>query len=332
MSLVMAGRCPEEAEALAPVFGIVGAAEKTSDATGDIAKVILEEMELPPTLRETLPDAIKTLARVTVSTDSLYAGRTLGDINLETEKGVRVLALRRDDQWLLNPTRETALQASDVLFCRGTEQGLARVYETVTGDPYATQSLEDLDRAVETVALMKNMSELTVDLAYGSVLLGNPELAEEVHELEVDALQSRFEIWALRAAKAIDDPVSIRRLLHIATSTKDISDSALEISEGVLRGVGSHPVVEAAVRESNEIIDRTTVASRSRLDGTTISDAEVKTRTGMHIVAIRQKSVESNDRTKYYISPLPDTTLRADDMLITKGRHAGADRLSDWAA
>lgn len=339
MSLVMAGRRPEEAEALAPVFGIVGAAEKISDAAGDIAKVVLEDIGLPPALRGALPDAVETLARATVSADSPYADRTLGDINLETETGVRVLALRRDDEWILNPDRETRLQTEDVLFCRGAEEGLTRVYEGVTGGRYTPpktveQPIEDLDRAVETVTLMKNMSELAVDLAYGSVLFDSPELAKEVRELEVevDALQSRFEVWALRAAETVDDPVSIRGLLHIATSTEVISDAALEISEGVLRGVGSHPVVEAAVQESDEIIDRTMVTSGSRLDGTTISDSEVKTRTGMHIVAIRRESAEDTGRTKYQISPLPDTTLRAGDVLITKGTRAGAERLSDWAA
>ncbi|PSP49149.1 potassium channel protein, partial [Halobacteriales archaeon QH_1_68_42] len=40
MSLVMAGRSPSDAESLAPVFGIVGAAEKISDAAGDVAKVV----------------------------------------------------------------------------------------------------------------------------------------------------------------------------------------------------------------------------------------------------------------------------------------------------
>jgi len=44
---------------------------------------------------------------------------------------------------------------------------------------------------------MKNLSELAVDLAYGSVLFDNEALAEEVSnlEIEVDALQSRFEAW-----------------------------------------------------------------------------------------------------------------------------------------
>lgn len=337
MSLVMAGRRPEEAKALAPVFGIVGAAEKISDAAGDIAKVVLEDIGLPPVLRGALPDAVETLARATVSADSPYAGRTLGDINLETETGVRVLALRRDDEWILNPDRETRLQTEDVLFCRGSEEGLARVYETVTGEPYTTpemteQPFEDLDRAVETVALMKNMSELAVDLAYGSVLFDSPELAEEVRELEVevDALQSRFEVWALRAGRTVDDPVSIRGLLHIASSTEVISDAALEISEGVLRGVGSHPVVEAAVQDSDEIITRLAITAGSRLDGTSISEAEIKTQTGMHIVAIRRDSTETDGRTNYLLSPSPETTLGEGDVLIAKGTRAGAARLTDW--
>jgi len=50
---------------------------------------------------------------------------------------------------------------------------------------------------------MKNLSELAVDLAYGSVLFDNEALAEEVSnlEIEVDALQSRFEAWTLRAPR-----------------------------------------------------------------------------------------------------------------------------------
>ena len=42
MSILMAARSPDDAEHLAPVLGVVGAAEKISDAAGDIAKVTLE--------------------------------------------------------------------------------------------------------------------------------------------------------------------------------------------------------------------------------------------------------------------------------------------------
>ncbi|WP_436926098.1 potassium channel family protein [Halosimplex amylolyticum] len=302
MSLVMAGRSPEEAERLAPIFGIVGAAEKISDAAGDVAKVVLDDVGLPAALRASLPDPVETLARAELAADSAYAGQTLGAINLETETGVRVLAIRRGDEWVFNPDRETTLRGGDALLLRGPDDGIQGVYETATGEAFERpdvpeSTIEDLDRAVETVVLMKNMSELAVDLAYGSVLFDDPELAREVSELEVevDALQSRFEAWALRAAAEVADPVTIRGLLHIAASTEVISDAALEISEGVLRGLGSHPVVQAAVEDSDEILVSVSVERGSDLDGTTIREEALRTTTGMLVIAIRRESGQAGE-------------------------------------
>ena len=332
MSLVMAGRSPDEAEELAPIFGIVGAAETISDAAGDIAKVVLDDVGLPASLRAALPDPVETLARAELSDESPYADRTLGDINLETETGVRVLAVRHGGEWLLDPGRETALRAGDVLFCRGPDDGVQGVFETMTGDPYerpaaVESAIADLDRAVETVVLMRNVSELAVDLAYGSVLFDDPELAREVSELEVevDALKERFEAWALRAAGELEEPVAIRGLLHIAASTEVISDAALEISEGVLRGLGSHPVVQAAVEASDEILVSVPVAAGSDLAGTTIGEQALRTTTGTLVIAIRRDGPESG--TDWVLTPSPETRLHAGDTLITKGTRAGAERL-----
>ena len=385
MSLVMAGRRPAEAEQLAPVFGVVDAAEKISDAAGDVAGVVRDEIGLPAAFAATLPAAVEPIARLELVADSPYADRTLGASDVETDTGVRVFAVHRGDDWLLNPTHETTLEAGDVLLCRGPVEGLTRVHETVTGEPLddgapfygrgdttpaenppdATLSTEaavtepattdglipDLDRAVETVVTMKDASELAVDLAYGSVLFDSLELAREVRELEVevDALQSRFEAWALRAAGAVDDPVTIRGLLRIAASTEAISDAALQISEGVLRGLGGHPVVEAAVRESDEVLVRETIRPDSDLDDTTA----VETETGMRVVAVRRASGTEDDPTgartddtvasddapggdgaaatdrRYVLSPPPDTALGAGDVLLATGTRAGAQRLAD---
>ncbi len=338
MSLVMAGRSPEDAETLAPVFSIVGAAEKISDAAGDIAKVIREDIGHPPALKRYLPDAIETLARATVSPGSTHADRTLGGINLETERGVRVIAIRRGEEWVLDPDRETRLRVDDVLICRGPVEAVRGVYRDLTGrsfDPEDAQpeSITDLDRAVESVVLMKNMSELAVDLAYGSVLFDSTDLAEEVRELEieVDALQSRFEIWALRAAGSVGDPTSIRGLLHIAASTEVISDAAVEISEGVLRGFNSHPVVEAAVGETDEIITRVVVQDESDLEGDTIGELELDAGSGVQVLAIRRGDTAEGTEGDWLLSPGRSVDLRGGDHLIAKGTRAGAEHLDDLA-
>ncbi|MFW6382792.1 MAG: potassium channel family protein, partial [Haloferacaceae archaeon] len=88
MSLILAARSPNEAEQLAPVLGIVSGADKVSDAAGDIAKIVLEEIGLPEAMRGALSEAVEVLVRGTIDPESPYAGRTLLDINLESETGV----------------------------------------------------------------------------------------------------------------------------------------------------------------------------------------------------------------------------------------------------
>ncbi|MDQ2053022.1 TrkA C-terminal domain-containing protein [Halobellus sp. H-GB7] len=336
MSLLMSARSPEDAEQLAPVLGVMGAAEKISNAAGDIAKIVIEDIGMPDAIRTALPEAVEVLVRATVAPDSSYVGRTLRDINMETEMGVRVIAIRRESvtgkrRWLMNPGPDSELQADDSLLLRGPLDGISGVFEDVTGDAYEPPEaveppIEDLERAVDSIILMKDMSELAVDLAYGAVLFDSEGVAEEVHELEaeVDALKSRFEAWTLRAASRVEDPVRLRGLVHLASATEVISDAALEISEGVLRGIDAHPVVAAAVEESDEVIVRLTVATDAPLAGTTLGEEMVKTQTGMRVIAVRRASGG-----EWVVQPGPTTELRGGDVIIAKGTRAGAERLGE---
>jgi uncharacterized protein with PhoU and TrkA domain len=209
--------------------------------------------------------------------------------------------------------------------------------------------LDDLERAVDSIVLMKDMGELAVDLAYGAVLFDSSDVAEEVVELEaeVDALQSRFEAWTLRAAGRVEDPVSLRGLVHLAAATEVISDAALEISEGVLRGLSTHPVVAEAVQESDEVIARVVVEAGSVFDGTTIGDERIATETGMRIIAVRRTGHDEHEGdgagsdddggsdddsgSDWVISPSAETSLAAGDVLIAKGTRTGAERFSALA-
>ncbi|GAA0722144.1 uncharacterized protein with PhoU and TrkA domain [Halorubrum trapanicum] len=333
MSLMLAARNPNEAETLAPVLGVIAAADKVADAAGDIAKIVTEEIGLPDAMRGALSAGVETLIRGTVAADSAYAGRTLDDIDLESETGVRVIAVRRDEDWILNPGPGTRLKAGDVTLLRGPEAGVADVYPELSGEafepePPAEPAIDDLERAVDSIVLMKNLSELAVDLAYGSVLFDNEELAEEVSnlEIEVDALQSRFEAWTLRAAAEADDPVSLRGLIHLGVATEEISDAALAITEGVRRDLDVHPVVEMAVQESDEIITRTIVGEGSDLDGTAVADGVPATDISTSVLAIRRPD------DGWLVGPDIDTTLRGGDVIIAKGTRTSAEEFDALAA
>ncbi|MDB9300807.1 TrkA C-terminal domain-containing protein [Halorubrum ezzemoulense] len=333
MSLMLAARNPNEAETLAPVLGVIAAADKVADAAGDIAKIVTEEIGLPEAMRGALSAGVETLVRGTVRGESAYAGRTLDDIDLESETGVRVIAVRRDEDWILNPGPTTRLAPGDVTLLRGPEAGVEDVYPELSGDPFEPEpapepAIDDLERAVDSIVLMKNLSELAVDLAYGSVLFDNEELAEEVSnlEIEVDALQSRFEAWTLRAAAEADDPVSLRGLIHLGVATEEISDAALAITEGVLRDLDIHPVVEMAVQESDEIITRTVVVEGSELDGTAVADGVPATDISTSVLAIRRPDEG------WLVGHDIDTTLRGGDVIISKGTRTSAEEFDALAA
>jgi len=327
MSLLMAARSPSDAEALAPVLSIVTATDQISDAAGDIAKIVLEEIGLPEAMRAALPEAVETLVRGEVDTESPYTDRTLGEIDLESETGVRVIALRRGDDWLLNPGPDTDIQAADIAFLRGPESEIGGVYETLSAKTYdpqppETARIEDLERAVDTILHMKNLSELAVDLAYSSVLFDDAELAEEVSnlEVEVDALESRFEAWVLQAAADAADPVRLRGLIHLGTSTEVISDAALDISEGVLRDIEVHPVVQLAVQESDEIITRLAISAGSDLDGSAVSEGVPEADVTMSVIAIRRPG------DGWILVADADAELRGGDIVIAKGTRTAAEQ------
>jgi uncharacterized protein with PhoU and TrkA domain len=333
MSLLMAARSPDDAERLAPVLSIVAATDSISDAAGDIAKIVLEDIRLPEAMRAALPEAIETLVRGVVDTDAAYAGRTLKEINLESETGVRVIALRRGTEWLLNPGPETRVEADDVALLRGPDVGIDDVYRTMTGTEYTAPTTEaaatdDLERAVDTIVHMKNLSELSVDLAYSAVLFDSEELAEEVRtlEVEVDAMKSRFEAWVLRAAAEADDPVSLRGLIHLGASTEVISDAALDIGEGVLRDIDVHPVVGLAVEESDEILTRVAVDDGSSLEGTAVTAGVADVETTMSIIAIRRPEEG------WLLVADADAEIRAGDVLIAKGTRTAAAAFEELAA
>ncbi len=332
MQLMMAARSPDETEELAPVMGIFIAADLIAEAAGDIAKIVLEDIGLPDALRTALPDAAETLVQGELVADSAYVDRTLVDIDLESETGVRVIAIRRGDEWLLNPGPDTELHAADVVFLRGPEEAIEQVYRRMTGAAYeppgeAPQDVPDLDRAVDTIIHMKNLSELAVDLAYSSVLFDSRALAEEVRnlEVEVDALKSRFEAWTLRAAADAEDPVMLRGLLHLGHSAEVISDAAVDISAGVLRDLGPHPVVQLAVEESDEVLVHTEVETGSEFDGATIVEGIPSTGATMSVIAIRRPAegwLLVGDR---------DIEVQPGDILISKGTRTAADAFQDAA-
>jgi uncharacterized protein with PhoU and TrkA domain len=118
---MMAARTKEDAEQLASILQVAQAAEKISNTAGDI--VLMLKIENRPTLSRILSKADEKIFRIKVFSNSKACKQKIGDLKVESETGMRVIAIRRNDMWIFNPQSDAVLMADDWLITRGTEEG-----------------------------------------------------------------------------------------------------------------------------------------------------------------------------------------------------------------
>ena len=122
MMAMMAARTKEDSEQLAGILQVAEAAESISNAAGDIIS-LLDEEKTGPILPEILKKADEKLFRLQISNNSKACDKTIGDLKVESETGMRIIAIRRGDCWIYNPQSDTTLKADDWLITRGNDNG-----------------------------------------------------------------------------------------------------------------------------------------------------------------------------------------------------------------
>jgi len=329
---VLAARRIEEAEAMSGMLQVAEAAERIANSASDMAKLILKDIRFPAKLKRVFPEAEEIVTRLIVGSGSEIAGRTLGDLKVQSTTGMQVIAIRRGRGWIYDPDKATRVESGDILISRGPEagadilSGMAGMAERPVGEPPHAGEVDDLDRVVQLIIEMKNLSELSVGLAYTSLLFSNKEVANEVVALDstLDDMRYDLDLWILEAARKIEDVRNLRGLLYLSSFTQAISDSAHAIVDGLLRDIEIPPVFKRIVRESDEIITRIPVAVQSPLVGRSLKEMSLATVTGMIVLAVKH-----GDRWVY--RPGKDVRLLSGDIIIAKGRRDGECRLYELA-
>src|ERR671921_2118830 len=318
---IFAARSHADAEQMAGILQVVQDIEKIGNAANDIAKIVVKRLGIPPELLHDIPEAEEIPSRVRVHPDSALDGRSLGDVDLPVETGMRPIAIRSEDDWDFDPEPEDVLRAGDVLFLQGPPEGVTEVRELAGASPLAApvpngegSQLTEIERAVDILIEMKNLSEVAVGLAYSALLYQDAGLAREVVAIEdeMDEMRYRLERWVLLAASHVEDPSRLRGMLHLATASETIADCAMEMVWVVEKGEEVHPVLSAAIGESDEIVLKLTVVPGSRADGRTLKTLHLETETGMYALAVNRGG-------RWTYRP-PDTyTLQGGDSLPATG-------------
>ena len=124
MNVMLAARDAEDAESLIGVTTVAAATDKISDASADIAAIVLQEIGIHPIVREAFKQVEERLTRVDIKSGSIFIDKKLKDLELAATIGVDIIAIRRRKNWIIDPNEDEQLLEGDILIARGAPHGI----------------------------------------------------------------------------------------------------------------------------------------------------------------------------------------------------------------
>lgn len=120
---MLSARTHKDATKLSSLLEVAAASRRISNAAGDIVKLIECEVDKRPFLTFILREAEEKIKRLVLTAGSDMVGRTIEELGVESETGMRIIAIKRGKRWIYDPEEETKLKSEDTLIVRGTDDG-----------------------------------------------------------------------------------------------------------------------------------------------------------------------------------------------------------------
>jgi uncharacterized protein with PhoU and TrkA domain len=131
---MLSARTKRDAEQLAGLLQVASSAEAISNAAGDIVNLLRYDSDKRPFLPIVLNEAEEKIKSLSLADRSDMANRTIEDLGVESETGMRIIALKRGKRWIYDPETNNKLKAGDILIVRGTENGFEVLRTFATGE------------------------------------------------------------------------------------------------------------------------------------------------------------------------------------------------------
>jgi uncharacterized protein with PhoU and TrkA domain len=118
------------------------ASETIFDAARDMTWMVEQGEELHPVVAMALEETEEVATETVVEPGSRSDGRSLKQLQLETETGMLVLAVQRGRRWIYRPRPRFELQAGDRVISIGPEEGAAELEALCTARPAVASPAE----------------------------------------------------------------------------------------------------------------------------------------------------------------------------------------------
>jgi len=135
MTIMIAARDAHDAEALTSVSTAASAADKISDAAGDIAAIVTQNIGVHPLVSQVFEKTEERLMQAKVTADSLLVGKQVGELDLAAKMGIDIIAIHREKDWIIDPEKAEHIRSGDILIARGVHSGIKEFKELAEQKP-----------------------------------------------------------------------------------------------------------------------------------------------------------------------------------------------------
>ncbi|MGC8816433.1 MAG: potassium channel family protein [Candidatus Hadarchaeum sp.] len=323
----VAARNVREAHKITGILQVASSAEAISNAAGDIADLIKMKIGIHPVIKDALKAADEKICKLKISPGSSLDSKSLRDLRLPSSIGVWVMAIKRKNEWMAPIAKDAQLLAEDELVVKGPPYGMRIIHE-MAGTPMGPLTIETkLKKLRKELSKMRDLSDIAVDLAYSSLMLGSTEVAEEVREIEEAFNRFNYQAWldTLKiAARERRNIAELNSVLQLARYMESITDAADSIVDIVIRKIELHPVFAKALSESLEKICRVKISPNSRFVNKTLEKLNLWGTVGVYVLVIKRDG-------KHIITPGGNVKLRANDIVLVRGSFEGIEKFQKEA-
>lgn len=180
---------------------------------------------------------------------------------------------------------------------------------------------------LEILTEMKDLSELTVDLAYSALVLDSDPIAEQVEDLaaRMDWLKYQLRIMGSLGVRTTEEAEQVGGILQIGEASESIANVASDMVELLDANVAMRPFLGKILDEADDRVGTLRVPAGCHASGQTFGDLQISSEVGVRILAIKRAK-------KWIYRPGAENKFQDEDLLLIRGQREGADHLKRWLA
>ena len=123
----------EDIPQIANILQIGVAIKEISDGIDDLIEIAIRNVGVHPIIKIAYSRKDIRITRHEVGVDSELDGKKLEEIECDPKSGFRMIALRRGDEWTLDPPGVKRVKSEDVLIIEGNDVAIRKMQEYVKG-------------------------------------------------------------------------------------------------------------------------------------------------------------------------------------------------------